>query len=107
MEKALLEAAEKHNHILSKPVPQVWLSDFGNSSLNFQLVVWIKKSAIKDQIVSDVNKITYNLFNDYKIEIPFPQRDLNIKNPEDLNFNRIKEKAETAKDDQNEKINRK
>ena len=107
VEKALLEAAEKHNHILSKPVPQVWLSDFGNSSLNFQLVVWIEKSAIKDQIVSDVNKITYNLFNDYKIEIPFPQRDLNIKNPEDLNFNRIKEKAETAKDDQNEKINRK
>ncbi|WDE98335.1 mechanosensitive ion channel [Lentisphaera profundi] len=87
VEKALMEAAEKHNHLLKKPAPQVWLNEFGDSSLNFQLIVWLEKAGERDHIVSDVNKIIYKLFLDYNIEIPFPQRDLNIKHPELLNFN--------------------
>lgn len=87
VEKVLGEAAEKHNLILKKPSPQVWLNEFADSSLNFELLVWIEKATERDQIISDINKIIYKLFIDYNIEIPFPQRDLNIKQNDLININ--------------------
>ncbi len=84
VEKVLLEAAEKHNKVLKKPAPQVWLTDYGDSSVNFKLIIWLANATERDPITSDINKIIYNLFDDYKIEIPFPQQDLNIKTPINL-----------------------
>jgi small-conductance mechanosensitive channel len=88
VEKVLIEAAEKHNLVLKKPNPQVWFNEFADSSLNFELLVWIEKATERDQIVSDINKIIYKLFIDYNIEIPFPQRDLNIKTNDLINLNK-------------------
>jgi len=106
VEKALAEAAAKHNLVLNKPVPQVWLKEFGDSSLNFELLVWIEKATERDQIVSDINKIIYKLFIDYNIEIPFPQRDLNIKHTDLLNINQNSETTIAESQDHHEKIKR-
>ncbi|MDD7983430.1 mechanosensitive ion channel [Lentisphaera marina] len=103
VEKALGEAAEKHNLILKKPSPQVWLNEFADSSLNFELLVWIEKATERDQIISDVNKIIYKLFIDYNIEIPFPQRDLNIKQNDLLNINQSPDTTISEQQEQNEK----
>ena len=106
VEKALAEAAAKHNLVLNKPVPQVWLKEFGDSSLNFELLVWIEKATERDQIVSDINKIIYKLFIDYNIEIPFPQRDLNIKHTDLLNINQNSETTIEESQDHHEKNKR-
>lgn len=106
VEKALAEAAAKHNLVLNKPIPQVWLKEFGDSSLNFELLVWIEKATERDQIVSDINKIIYKLFIDYNIEIPFPQRDLNIKHTDLLNINQNSETTIEESQDHHEKNKR-
>ncbi|EDM25032.1 hypothetical protein LNTAR_01762 [Lentisphaera araneosa HTCC2155] len=106
VEKALAEAAAKHNLVLNKPVPQIWFKEFGDSSLNFELLVWIEKATERDQIISDINKIIYKLFIDYNIEIPFPQRDLNIKHTDLLNINQNSETTIEESQDHHEKNKR-
>jgi small-conductance mechanosensitive channel len=38
--KSLLEAAKSHPEVMKDPPPKVWFSEFGDSSLNFELLVW-------------------------------------------------------------------
>lgn len=82
--EALLAAARRHPKVLSQPSPKVWFQEFGDSSLNFELLVWVNDPPGIPQLKSDLNfsiEIELNLRN---INIPFPQRDLHIKNPQDL-----------------------
>jgi small-conductance mechanosensitive channel len=37
---ALLEAAKSHPEVLNRPSPEVWFEGFGDSALNFELLVW-------------------------------------------------------------------
>lgn len=85
--KAALEASEMVPHMFegrgSKP-PEVWLSEFGDSSLNFELVVWIKPDSVKrpGKVIADYNWALETALGKYGIEIPFPQRDLHIRSGE-------------------------
>ncbi|MEM6399337.1 MAG: mechanosensitive ion channel domain-containing protein [Cyanobacteria bacterium P01_D01_bin.116] len=82
--EALLAAARKHPRVLSNPSPKVWFKEFGDSSLNFELLVWVSDPPGIPQLKSDLNfsiEIELNLRN---INIPFPQRDLHIKNIQDI-----------------------
>ncbi len=85
--KAALEAAESVPHMLKgksgKP-PQVWLVGFGESSLDFELVVWIKPESVKrpGAVNADYNWALEKALSKYGIEIPFPQRDLHIRSGE-------------------------
>ena len=38
--EALLAAARRHPRVLEQPIPKVWFKEFGDSSLNFELLVW-------------------------------------------------------------------
>ena len=83
--EALLAAARMEPSVLSYPSPKVWFKEFGESSLNFELLVWIDEPQASEPIKSSLNfRIEYEL-RQRGIEIPFPQRDLNIRNPEALN----------------------
>ena len=81
---AVLEAAERVPVTLRTPAkyePQVWLVGIGGSSLNFELIVWVSQVAVKrpsSVAVSYLWEIETSL-SQYGIEIPFPQRDLNIR----------------------------
>ncbi|MGK7928423.1 MAG: mechanosensitive ion channel domain-containing protein [Spirulina sp.] len=80
--KALLEVATSHPEVLLRPKPQVWFLEFGESSLNFELRVWTADPRQQSRIKSDLNyRIDANLTR-YNIEMPFPQRDLNVRSPE-------------------------
>ncbi len=61
--------------------PQVWLVGFGDSSLDFELVVWLSEEAVKKpaKVQADYNWALHSALEKYGIEIPFPQRDLHIK----------------------------
>ena len=74
----LSEIATDNKDVLKDPPPQVLFSDFGDSSLNFQLRFWVNYE-IGLQVKSDVSIAVYNKFKELGIEIPFPQQDVYIK----------------------------
>ncbi|HLO49009.1 MAG TPA: cyclic nucleotide-binding domain-containing protein [Kamptonema sp.] len=82
--EALLIAARMESNVLSHPSPKVWFEKFGDSSLNFQLLVWIDQPQESDQIKSALNFHIEHELRHRGIEIPFPQRDLWLRNPQEL-----------------------
>ena len=81
--KILMEAAMSNKDTLKNPLPQALFSEFGESSLNFKLRFWVHYE-VGLQAKSDVSIEVYNKFAENGIEIPFPQRDLHIKNMPDI-----------------------
>lgn len=74
----LTECAQKHLDISKKPMPFVRFSDFGDSSLDFQLFFWTDKSFEVENIKSDLRFEIDKKFRENNIQIPFPQRDIHI-----------------------------
>lgn len=84
VKKAALEAAAAVPFTLSLDgprAPQVWLVGFGESSLDFQLVVWLNAEATRrvGAITAAYNWALHTSLEKYGIDIPFPQRDLHVK----------------------------
>jgi potassium efflux system protein len=78
----LLRAAEGIKHVLPDPKPSVQFLGFGESSLDFRLLVWTDRPRRHLQIKSDINYRIWRLFKEAGIEIPFPTRDLNLRGAE-------------------------
>ncbi|MEL6441441.1 MAG: mechanosensitive ion channel domain-containing protein [Cyanobacteria bacterium J06621_8] len=78
---ALLSAAKKHPDILRAPRPQILFQKFNQSALDFELLVWIKEPKKQFRIASDLNYLILASLRHYKIEIPFPQQDVNFNAP--------------------------
>lgn len=76
----LLEAAAReYENALSEPSPEVWFVEFGNSSLNFELICWLPDSILKPRALNVLNRKIDRLFRENGVEIPFPQRDLHLR----------------------------
>ena len=74
----LTDCANNYPEALKDPAPVALFSDFGDSSLDFKLRFWVDFN-ISLQAKSDVSVAIYNIFKEHNIEIPFPQRDVHIK----------------------------
>ena len=88
VKKAALEAAENVPFTLKdnkRREPQVWLVGFGDSSLDFELVVWLTDEAVRRpaSVNAAYNWEIETALGKYGIEIPFPQRDLHIIPPKE------------------------
>ena len=79
VEKLLQEIGDKHNEVCKFPKAQVRMRAFGESSLDFELLVWIEAPEHKGRIAHDLYMSVYDALNGAAIEIPFPKRDLYIK----------------------------
>jgi small-conductance mechanosensitive channel len=79
LKSALLEVAAENSEVLTSPVPQVFFKGFGDSSLDFELLVWTDRPERQFVLRSDLNYRIYASLQRHNIEIPFPQRDLHIK----------------------------
>ncbi len=76
----LIEAAEEDPHTLDDPAPSVFFIEFGDSSLNFELVAWSNEMSNRPRRYrSDLNFAIDRKFREAGIEIPFPQRDINFR----------------------------
>lgn len=75
----LEQIATSHEGILSMPAPRVRFRVFGESSLDFDLLCWIDQPVNRGLIVHELNCEIYRRFAESGVEIPFPQRDLHIK----------------------------
>jgi small-conductance mechanosensitive channel len=78
--RILLDASERNEHVKKTRKPRVWFTEYGDSSINFELLVWIdvrriSRSHIKSQLYFDI----FEALRQAGIEIPFPQRDLHLK----------------------------
>lgn len=76
---ALVGAAGDHPDVLKQPPPRVFFIGFGDSSLDFQLLVWISQPLRQYDIRSDLNFRIEAALRRLGITIPFPQRDLHLR----------------------------
>lgn len=79
VEQVLLDVARQHPGILTTPAPSVQFKEFGDSSLNFELLVWIEKAIETPVLTSDLRFGIWDALAAHNIEIPFPQRDIHIR----------------------------
>lgn len=84
VERVLLEAAKGNRFVLSRPAPNVIFDDFGDSSLDFLLRVFITDMEHKAPAASSLRFSIWRSLKDAGIEIPFPQRDIHIKDMEEI-----------------------
>jgi MscS family membrane protein len=73
------QASESFPYILSDPKPDVYFLEFGESSLNFQLVVWCTEFGLSWEVKDALNTGIARRFAEEGIEIPFPQMDVWVK----------------------------
>ncbi len=76
----LLKCAEENPNIKSKPSPMVLFKDFGDSSLDFSLLIWTDKTWLIEPIKSELRFAINKAFKENNIEIPFPQTDVHLYN---------------------------
>ena len=79
VKKVLLEVAANHHLLRKYPQPRVLFRDFGDSSLDFILRVFLKNINDRHHVGSDLRFAIDTAFRENNIGIPFPQRDLHIK----------------------------
>jgi len=79
----LMEVMNNNPGVLKSPPPDVWFDEFGDSSLNFKLMVWTTQYVQRPELLK--SQLYYEIFAKFKqhrIEIPFPQRDLHVRSGE-------------------------
>lgn len=84
VKKAALEAAARVPFTLATEgdrQPQVWLVDFGKSSVNYLLVVWLNAEAARRNtaVMAAYLWELDTALAAHGVEIPFPQRDLHVR----------------------------
>lgn len=78
--EALVAAAEEVDTVLRQPAPEAMFLEFGDSSLNFELWVWTEARLSRPtRFRSELNYKIWEKLKAYGIEVPYPQRDLYIK----------------------------
>jgi small-conductance mechanosensitive channel len=77
----LMRIAKAEPRVLLTPTPEVRLDDFAESALAFALLVWIGSPRDDLRIASSLRFEIDAAFREAKIEIPFPQRELRLRDP--------------------------
>ena len=77
--KILEESAFEHPEVFNRELVEARLMNFGNSSLDFQLLFFSKNIFRIGKAKSDIRRIINKKFAENKISIPFPQMDLHFK----------------------------
>jgi len=77
--KVLLESANEHPDTIDKKLTHARLTDFGNSSLDFQVLFFSRNIFRIERVKSEIRRIIDRKFRENNITIPFPQLDLHVK----------------------------
>ena len=81
--RILEDVAARVDHVLKNPGPEVRFNEFGDSSLNFELLVWSDDPPGHLQLRSRLNYAIDAEFRQHGIEIPFPQRVVHLESGEE------------------------
>jgi len=80
LEEILLSLALNNPLVVPQPEPRVRFRNFGDSSLDFELLCWAHQPHDKGRLVHELNRAIYKALDEAGIIIPFPQRDVHIYN---------------------------
>ena len=79
VKQILMDIAEAEEKVCSDPAPRVRFRNFGNSSLELDLLCWVEDPSLRGQVVDILLTTIYKAFNQNQIEIPFSKQDIYIK----------------------------
>lgn len=79
VERLLLESVVEHSMVSKNPEPVVQFINFGNSSLDFKIHFYSSNLFRIENVKSEIRYTIDEKFREHGITIPFPQRDLWIK----------------------------
>lgn len=65
--------------VCKSPAPRVRFRTFGNSSLDHELLCWVRKPVLRGKVLHMLNTAVYKRFEKEGIDIPFPQQDLHVR----------------------------
>ncbi len=82
--KLLMQAAMEHEKVLKDPAISVLFRNFGDSALDLELQFYTREFFTIEAVKSDIRFKINDLFDKNGIQIPFPQRDVWVRNPEDF-----------------------
>ena len=77
--KILEESAFEHTEVYDRELIEARFVNFGNSSLDFQILFFSKNNFRIGKVKSDIRRIIYQKFAENGITIPFPQMDLHLR----------------------------
>jgi len=78
-QELMLRAATESPRVLNSPKPNVWLTAFGDSAIEHEILVWISDpEGGVGNVRSDVLNRLWWLFKEHGIGLPFPQRDVHL-----------------------------
>ncbi len=78
--KILLDVATAHPLVLKEPAPAVLFLKFGESALEFEVRVFVRELANRLPLTHELHNQIFEALRANRIEIPFPQRDIHLRN---------------------------
>ena len=79
VEQLLMDSAKEHPEVENDEMIRARFIDFGNSSLDFELLFYSKNIFRIENVKSDIRRTINRKFIENKVTIPFPQMDLHLK----------------------------
>lgn len=80
VKEILTGICKAHKEVLKEPEPAAYFTEFGESSLNLLMVCWVSDYKEKFRINDELNMEIKSQFEREGVEIPFPQRDIHVRN---------------------------
>lgn len=80
----LMDVAREVDHVVMDPEPRVRFRRFGESGLEFELLCWIDQPVLRGRSLDALNTATYKRLMAEGVEIPYPKRDVYIKEQPNL-----------------------
>lgn len=85
VKQILLDISLAEEKVCHDPEPRVRFRQFGNSSLDLDLLCWVDEPSMRGQVIDILLTAIYKEFNKQNIEIPYSKQDVYIKSiPESL-----------------------
>ncbi len=75
----MLQIVKETPQVLEEPAPCVLFIGFGESSLNFSICAFVNEPTLRSFVIHDLNMRLEKSLRENKIKIPYPQREVHIK----------------------------
>ncbi|WP_422484735.1 mechanosensitive ion channel family protein [Gudongella sp. DL1XJH-153] len=73
------DEAKENPAVLLEPKPYIHFVGFGDSSLDFEIFVWVSDPRDLIKVKTNINFKIFRIFKENNIEIPYPQQDLHLR----------------------------
>ncbi len=83
-QKLLLDSAAANELVLADPPPTAWMTGFGDSTQDFELRVYVAEINQRNLVRTELQMHIAEVFREHDIELAFPQRDLWLRNADQL-----------------------